>query len=563
MKKKSFRLSGIPVLILAGLTLLLMGSCARDPGTQSGEHNIPHLKETNGVIQLYVEDEPFIVLGGELRNSSSSNLEFMKPIWGRMRDLNVNTMILPVAWQQFEPVEGEFDYSLVDGLIQDARKYDRRLVILWFGAWKNGMSGYNPAWVSSDIERFPRMKYENGEKIEVLSNLSENLLEAEQKAFFLFMERIAEIDSEENTVIMVQVENEVGIRGSTRDFSDLANEKFEADVPSELMDYLEENRDILQPVVGEAWKSNGYKTSGTWEEIFGKGMLADEIFMAWSYSTYINAVAEAGKKAYDLPMFANTWLHTEGRVAGIYPSGGPVATMLDIWDAGAPDIAFLAPDIYEAEFKFKCEQFLHNGNPLFIPEACAIWYDDTVSGPAKAYYSIANHNAIGFSPFGIDDRVYHPNHPIKKAYGILESMMPMIVKAQQEDRIQGFMEEGNAFDSVYFGDYKFLVDYSYQKPDYMEGYGFILQVSEDEFIISGNGMTIQVSSEDPGKPDLSFLLIEEGEFIDGIWHQTRVLSGDETLNNGTDGIKFPPNPYDIGRIGLNDISVQKIKVFLH
>ena len=548
------------LLCVAGLALCL--SCSQNNTTESADRSLPRFETENGVTRFIVDDAPFIILGGELRNSSAFSLEFMEPLWERVAAQNLNTLLLPLSWRQLEPVEGEFDYTAVDGLIEVAREHDLRLLFLWFGAWKNGLSGYAPAWVTSDQERFPRMEYSNGKKIEVFSNLSDNLKESESKAFKALMAHIREIDDQEQTVIMMQVENEVGIRGSSRDYSPLANEAFTADVPGALMDYIETHREELDPVIHDAWESKGFPGEGSWQEVFGTGMAADEIFMAWCYSSYLNYIARAGMKEYPLPMFANAWLSTEGRYAGIYPSGGPVATMIDIWKAGAPDLILLAPDIYEPEFKLKCSQFAREDNPLFIPEACAIWYDDTVSGPAKAFYSIGAHNAIGFSPFGIDDPTYHADHPISKAYGILGSMMSLVTEAQVNGDIGACMEEGNAADTLVFDDYMFIADYSLLKPDYMEGYALVIREEENRFLVAGNGLKMSIRSANPDLPHLSFLDIEEGVFQEGRWVPGRELSGDETLGNGTEGLKFPPNPYDIGRVGVNDISIQRVELHL-
>lgn len=542
--------------------MLLLCSCQQNEAPKNENATLPHFENTKGVTQLFVNDEAYIILGGELRNSSAFSLSFMEPMWERVQAQNVNTILLPLSWRTLEPVEGGFDFTLVDGLITQAREYDLKLIFLWFGAWKNGMSGYAPSWVSGDPERFQRMEDADGRKIEVFSTLSENLKDAEGLAFKTLMGHIREIDEAEQTVIMVQVENEVGIRGSSRDYSALSEKHFQKQVPEKLLSYLEGHSESLNPVISSAWEKQGKIKAGNWEDIFGEGIIADEIFMAWTYSTYINDIAGAGREAYPLPMFANAWLHTEGRIAGIYPSGGPVATMIDIWKAGAPDLVLLAPDIYEPEFKYKCSQFALPNNPLFIPEACAIWYGDTVSGPAKAFYSIAQHRAIGFSPFGIDDPVYHRNHPLAKAYEILGSLMPMITKAQSEGDIQACMEEGNSSDTLVFGDFMFIADYSYQKPAYMEGYALIIREEDNHFLIAGNGLTMTIKSNNPDLPYLSILSIGEGEFKDGQWVPGRELSGDETINNGTEGVKFPPNPYDIGRVSTNDITVQRVELNL-
>ena len=50
--------------------------------------------DSNGIPVLYVNGEPFIVLGGELHNSSSSNLAYMEnKVWPFIRQFSMNTVI--------------------------------------------------------------------------------------------------------------------------------------------------------------------------------------------------------------------------------------------------------------------------------------------------------------------------------------------------------------------------------------------------------------------------------------------------------------------------------------
>jgi beta-galactosidase GanA len=98
---------------------------------------IPRLEKRGDATQFIVNGKPFLILGGELHNSSSSSVAFMKSVWPRMTEMNMNTVILPVAWETIEPEEGRFDFTVVDGLLEGARTNNLNLVVLWFGAWKN------------------------------------------------------------------------------------------------------------------------------------------------------------------------------------------------------------------------------------------------------------------------------------------------------------------------------------------------------------------------------------------------------------------------------------------
>ncbi|TMB78051.1 MAG: glycoside hydrolase family 42, partial [Chloroflexi bacterium] len=215
------------------------------PTQGNNSKQAPYLREQGSATQLVVEGKPFLVLGGELHNSSSSSLEYMRPIWERLVALKLNTVLAPVSWELIEPEEGVFDFSLVDGLIQDARRHDLRLIFLWFGSWKNGMSSYIPLWVKQDYRRFPRVELQNGQTVEVLSTLDEANWQADARAFASLMHHIREVDGGDHTVIMMQVENEVGVLGDSRDRSGAANRAFAGPVPQELIDQLQQHQHEL------------------------------------------------------------------------------------------------------------------------------------------------------------------------------------------------------------------------------------------------------------------------------------------------------------------------------
>lgn len=103
-------------------------------------HSIPHLRRHPGGHHLIVNDSPFLMLPAELHNSSFSSPDFMQKIWPRLRDSNINTVLASVGWQDIEPEEGCFDFSRLDQSILGARRHDLHLVLLWFGAFKNGES---------------------------------------------------------------------------------------------------------------------------------------------------------------------------------------------------------------------------------------------------------------------------------------------------------------------------------------------------------------------------------------------------------------------------------------
>jgi beta-galactosidase GanA len=241
----------------------------------------PHLIKNNNGAQLIVNGKPFIIMGGELGNSSASSMAYMKTVWPKLKQMNLNTVLAPVYWELLEPEEGKFDFSLVDELISEARRYNLKIVLLWFGTWKNSMSCYVPAWAKTDQQRFPRTENSAGKTAEIITPFSKNASKADKKAFVNLMQHIKAIDAEQQTVLMIQVENEIGMLPEARDHSAAANEAFDKPVPADLINYLTMNKNKLLPEVKKLWEENGYKTSGTWEDVFGKSLATDELFMAW------------------------------------------------------------------------------------------------------------------------------------------------------------------------------------------------------------------------------------------------------------------------------------------
>lgn len=302
------------------LCVVLLGySTARPAGSQPNPAStIPHMEVRGSAVQLMVDGKPFLVLGGELYNNSATSLEYMKPIWPRLAAMHLNTVLVPISWALIEPSEGKFDYTLVDGLIRDASAQNLRLVFRWFGSWKNTWSSYAPEWVKRDSARFPRVQLQSGSGTERLSPFSEEGRNADARAFKAMMQRVKETDSDAHTVIMVQVENEVGVIPDARDHSPAANAAYDQPVPAVLMEYLERHKDSLDPELRTRWQQAGFKRSGSWEAVFGSGPETEDLFMAWHYARYIGQVAEAGKAAYNLPMFANAALIRPNYAPGQY-----------------------------------------------------------------------------------------------------------------------------------------------------------------------------------------------------------------------------------------------------
>ena len=172
-------------------------------------------RDEKGIPTLYVHDKPFFMRSGEIHNSSASDPVFLEEkLWPALQGLNMNSVIVPLYWELIEPEEGKYDFSLLETLITSARREELKLCFLWFGLWKNAESMYVPAWVKKDTVTYFRAEKVNGEKMTTISPLCAAAVEKDRLAFTAVMRRIRELDEEENTVVVMQVENEIGLLGT-------------------------------------------------------------------------------------------------------------------------------------------------------------------------------------------------------------------------------------------------------------------------------------------------------------------------------------------------------------
>lgn len=516
--------------------------------------SLPHLAKKGNYVQLIVHNEPFLILGGELGNSSASNSDYMRPIWPKLKQMNLNTVIAPVYWELIEPIENKFDFSLVDSLIKNARLNNMKLVLLWFGSWKNSMSCYAPAWIKTNTKKFPRATDKNNQQQEIFTPFNKNNLEADKDAFVKLMQHLKKIDESESTVIAIQVENEIGMLPDARTYDEAANVAFNNSVPAQLITYLTNNQPNLSPELKSLWQANGNKTSGNWETVFGKSLSADEIFMAWYYASYVNEIVNAGKAVYNLPMYVNAALNRSNWKPGQYPSAGPLPHIIDIWKAAAPSIDIFAPDIYFSNFKHWCDLYTRDFNPLFIPE---IRFEKGVD--AKAFFAFGNYNCLSFSPFSIESTEHPETEPIGKAYNILKQLIPLLTKYQPQGNVRGFLfDKDSSSKIVVIENYRITA-----KHDYTLGWsagakndswpltgGIIISVAPNEFYVAGTGIVATFESLTSGKK-AGFLSIDEGEFKNGKWIPGRRMNGDQDHQGRH------------VRIPVDDYSIQHVKMYTY
>lgn len=519
------------------------------------QEKIPSLQKKGNKTQLIVNGKPFIILGGELGNSSATSMESMEPIWSKLTDMNLNTVLTPIYWELIEAEEGKFDFSLVDDLILKARKENLKLVFLWFGSWKNSMSSHAPEWVKLNQKKYPRVKDDKDKSHEILTPFSEDNLQADLKAFQKLMAHLKDFDHKEQTVIMVQVENEIGMLPTARDYHPLANVAFKKEVPHELLQYLKKNKEQLVPEFLEIWKKNGFKTSGNWEQIFGKGLATDEIFMAWYFAKFTNKVAKAGKDSYPIPMFVNAALNAAEKKPGEYPSAGPLPHVMDVWKAAGTSIDFLSPDFYNPLFKHWNDLFTRQSDPLFIPE-----HRFDASAPFKGLYAIGHYEAIGFSPFSIESVSDAKKEPLGKIYDLVKQLTPVIEANKGLGKIDGvLLDKENKSQIVQLGNYEFTFKHDYtlnwsdgaKEETWPMSSAIIIEIGKDEFYIAGSGIVVTFKPIKNTNLNVGILKTDQGKFENGVWKTIRHFNGDQTHQ----GRHI--------RISVGDYEIQKVKLYTY
>lgn len=521
MKRLSFAIVALATMLCA---------CSKKQETTTSTQ-LPYLEKKGTTSQLMVNGKPFIIRGGELANSSASSTKFMrKNVWPVVKKMNLNTVLAPVYWELIEPEEGKFDFRLVEDIINDARRNNMKLVFLWFGAWKNSMSCYAPAWVKTDVERFPRALAQNGQQQEIVTPFSENLYKADEKAFTQLLKKIKEFDGQQNTVIMVQVENEIAMLPSARDYSQLAEKEFTNTVPALLTNYLSTHKAHLTPHLSQYW--NG-ETNGTWSELFGTTIYGEEIFQAWFYATYVNRLVEAGKAVYNIPMYVNAALNRAGRLPGEYPSAGPIPNLIDIWKAGAPAVDMLSPDIYFDEFVYWTTPYYRDDNAVFIPEH---QFNSTVG--AKSLYAYGKLHALGFSPFSIENPTHIDNpaeEPIAKTYAIIKQIEPLLNQYRGSKKMTAvLLDKTTPTDTLTLGKYQIVAKHyntlswapMKNAENWEMGGAIIFATAENEYIVAGTGVVLTFATLDKEKR-AGILSVDEISYKNGKEVLGRRLNGDE------------------------------------
>ena len=506
---------------------------------------LPRLEAAGSAARLIVDDAPFLIRGGELGNSAAHR-GYLADRWEKLERLGLNAIVAPAYWELVEPEEGVFDWTSVDELIEDAAAHGMRIVLLWFGSWKNSMSCYAPAWMKTDTARFPRSRDARGRALEILTPFSHENRDADARAFAALMAHLRDHDTD-RTVVMVQVENEIGMIPDARDHCEAAAAAFAEPVPAELIAHL------------------GLERQGTWREVFGDGPAASEAFMAWHFARHVEAVTAAGRAELDLPMYTNAALIRKDYEPGQYPSAGPLPHLAGIWRAGAPSLDFIAPDIYFPEFAEWTGRYVDSGNPLFVPEALR-----STDACVNALYAFGAHGAIGFSAFGIEQIEGRAEQLLGESYAVLKQLDGLIAenigrgtmlgllppvehpRAAHRTRLGGVLLNATYERTVAPGLADGVINEAGDRPSdltRLPAGAIVVQTGELEFVVAGIGTTIVFEPGDEGDGELGILRCDEGGFDEnGEWITARRLNGDETHQGRH--LRLVPGQFTIQRIAL-------------
>lgn len=406
--------------------------------------------------------------------------------------------------------------------------------------------------MKKDIRRFPRAKLRKAggilETADVVSVFDTEASQADARAFRQLMAHLKEIDEKTSTVIMVQVENESGLLGDSRDASAGAERHFHVSVPRDLVKKLSSGYDSLRPELKHNLRHfDPQNSEGSWPEVFGPSKQTDELFMAYHYALYIERVARAGKEAYSLPLYINAWQNFEGSGSandddnfpvvvgggdkpGDYPSGGAVLSVVDIYQLFAPSIALVSPDIYFNDYAATCAAYRHRHQPLLIPEQRRDEH-----GARRAWVAFGSHQAIGTSPFAVDTLEPGEN-AYKRHYGLLASVAKFVLKAQREGSSIGFFFDEMGADgkdpsplvNAQFGEWRLRIERSFVFGRAGPGAGMVIHRGGDTFLLIGWGFGVTFRHERKGWTGI--LRFEEKEVVDGGagLRTLRMLNGDET-----------------------------------
>ena len=539
--------------LIACVCLCLSVACA-GPATRQPPSEAPHLETQGEAAQLVVDGQPFLMLAGELGNSTASNLEYLRQHWPRLQALHLNTVLAPVYWELVEPEEGRFDFALVDGLIEDARAHDLRLVLLWFGSWKNSMSSYAPAWVKRDQERFPRSTDVRRSRASRSCRRSHAAnRDADALAFAALMRHLREIDGARHTVLMVQVENEIGMIPEARDRSDRWRTALRRGGPRRAA------RVPLRPprepragaaralgIPGARLPARGRRSSA--RELAGRRDLHG---LALRASTPRRS-RPPGAPSIPLPLFVNAALIRPGRKPGEYPSAGPLPQVFDVWRAGAPTIDFLAPDIYFPNFVEWARAYDVARQPVLRSGDRPAARGHT----GQRLLQLRRARRDGLQPRS-PSRAIAEDDPLGEAYEVLQGLAPLILEHQGQGTLAGRasgrgLRRNGGREPARRVSGRIHAPRGLRRPwvprdrqTLAAHGGLVIQLGPEEYLVAGRGLTVTFSADEG---IVGIESIREGVYENGEWSPGRLLNGDQSHQGRH--LRLPPDEYGVQRVRL-------------
>lgn len=498
------------------------------------------------------QGNPMLLLGLQCMNSSTGSSLIHRAIHA-VKLYGGNVLEAPIYWNVIEPEMDRYDMTLLKNLIDQVRAADLHLIILWFATSKNGHPNYAPDYIKLDPQTYQIAVGPTGAQHASLSPHCMATLARDKKAFCQVMQFLKEYDGEQGTVLGVQIENEMGLANTDRDYSQLAQKDYEKPLPEALQDvHLE-----------DCGRCDG---SDTWRGHFGRH--AHEAFTAWYHARYIGEIARAGKEIYPITMFTNVMVGEQGvEENGFnYNAGAAVGRVLDIWKKGAPALDLLCPDIYnpaKKDYERIAGRYAREDNALFIPES-------STSGEANAINAmraIANFGCIGICCFGAERTLDAKDELLPEARTMMYTMRairnlaPLLIKYRGTGRVHALVQEEFSRQE-YLKLEKFHVlarffrggqgrvgatQFSINLPEYQHhagerGRALLVQVNDYEYFMAGAGVGLdfirrpEPESDDPWavlssrqSTQLNHLSVEEGHFDEnGQWIVDFLRNGDQT-----------------------------------
>jgi hypothetical protein len=505
---------------------------------------------------IIVCGQPRIILYGETLEdvmTDAADVPYYGDQFDKWRRQGLNTVGAIIQWNRFELRKDEYEYAMIDGLIEAAKARNMHLIIVWFGTWRNLQSNYVPRYVWDEKIAFPAVKKNGKQDNGRVSPHAMKCAVRDGLALQSLLARASVKDPGHQVLIAVQVENEMP---NGWDWSIEANAAFKEQVPKELLDYLKANDtpkfdpSKLGSFAYSRYHDNGSRTSGTWEEVFGNKPLPPDpradgasdarlAMGAYYAGKYIEAVVRKAKEALNIPMYANAW-------CGESPCD---SAYMDIFHIGCPSLDGMGPDS-PGDNLF---QWVRPWNMLVEPEFSAPenYFRALSLGALLNGHYFANEVEVGArAPIGAVVRAMEPVLVTKRNPGDLLGFYPpgsnhgkRLPKAGHswEQDYQNlkvkFTLTGDTADDTYL---------PHTAGPVLGPNGLIMRMAPEEYVITSTKVDVVLRRADGS--DIATALAEQGHFESGKWVK------DKDLTPETDGkslmLKFPTANMQYGQIRI-------------